>query len=83
METRIGFTGSGVMAEVMIRGLLTDGLTSPDRVWAAGPRPERAEQLFRDYGVRSTTDNLEAVAARPPASGAVFRRHVGEEGGAS
>ncbi|MFL6261683.1 MAG: pyrroline-5-carboxylate reductase [Thermoanaerobaculia bacterium] len=63
METRIAFVGSGVMAEVMIRGLLAHGLASPDRVWAAGPRPERAEELSREHGVHGTTDNLEAVAA--------------------
>ncbi len=62
METRIAFVGSGVMAEVMIRGLLTHELTSPGRIWAAGPRPERAAQLARDYGVRGTTDSLEAIA---------------------
>jgi pyrroline-5-carboxylate reductase len=62
METRIAFLGSGVMAEVMIRGLLTHELASPERIWAAGPRPERAAQLAREHGVRATTDNLEAVA---------------------
>ncbi|MFL6232448.1 MAG: pyrroline-5-carboxylate reductase [Thermoanaerobaculia bacterium] len=62
METRIAFVGSGVMAEVMIRGLLTHELASPDRIWAAGPRPERAEELSRELGVRGTTDTLEAVA---------------------
>jgi pyrroline-5-carboxylate reductase len=62
METRIAFVGSGVMAEVMIRGLLTRGLISPDRIWAAGPRQERAEALSRELGVRGTTDTLEAVA---------------------
>jgi pyrroline-5-carboxylate reductase len=63
METqRIAFVGSGVMAEVMVKGLLTRGVISPDRIWAAGPRQERAEQLIASYGVRGTTDNLEAVA---------------------
>ncbi len=62
METRIAFVGSGVMAEVMIRGLLTHELASPDRIWAAGPRPERAEQLSREHGVHGTTNTLEAVA---------------------
>jgi pyrroline-5-carboxylate reductase len=62
METRIAFVGSGVMAEVMIRGLLTRDLISPDRIWAAGPRQERAEALSRELGVRGTTDTLEAVA---------------------
>lgn len=64
METqRIAFVGSGVMAEVMIKGLLTRGVISPDRIWAAGPRQERADQLIASYGVRGTTDNLEAVAS--------------------
>lgn len=58
---RIAFIGSGVMAEVMINGLLTRGVTSPERIFAAGPRPERAEQLVAAYGVRATTDNVEAA----------------------
>jgi pyrroline-5-carboxylate reductase len=61
METRIAFVGSGVMAEVMIRGLLARELTSPGRIWAAGPRPERAAQLAGTYGIHGTTDSLEAI----------------------
>jgi pyrroline-5-carboxylate reductase len=62
METqRIAFVGSGVMAEVMINGLLTREVTTPERIWAAGPRRERADQLVKTYGVRGTTDNVEAV----------------------
>lgn len=61
METRIAFVGSGVMAEVMIRGLLTHELALPDRIWAAGPRPERAAQLAGAYGIHGTTENLEAI----------------------
>ena len=58
---RIAFIGSGVMAEVMINGLLTRNVTSPDRIFAAGPRPERAEQLIATYGVRAGTNNVEAA----------------------
>lgn len=58
---RIGFVGSGVMAEVMINGLLTRQVVAPERIWASGPRPERAAQLAERYGIRTTTDNLEAV----------------------
>lgn len=61
-EQRIGFVGSGVMAEVMINGLLTRKVVAPDAIWASGPRPERAEQLAERYGIRATTDNLDAVA---------------------
>ncbi len=58
---RIAFIGSGVMAEVMINGLLTREVTLPDRIFAAGPRQERAEQLVATYGVRAGTDNVEAA----------------------
>jgi pyrroline-5-carboxylate reductase len=62
METqRIAFVGSGVMAEVMINGLLTRQVVAPERIWASGPRQERAEQLRERYGIRATTDNLEVV----------------------
>ncbi len=57
----IAFIGSGVMAEVMIRGLLSRQVVSPGDVWAAGPREERAAELRDVYGIHATTDNLEAV----------------------
>jgi pyrroline-5-carboxylate reductase len=44
-SSRIAFVGSGVMAEVMISGLLSQGATEPERIWASGPREERALQL--------------------------------------
>jgi len=82
METRIAFVGSGVMAEVMIRGLLTHELASPGRIWAAGPRPERAEELAGAYGIHGTTDSLEAIentdlvvlAVKPPTLAKVLRQ---------
>jgi pyrroline-5-carboxylate reductase len=60
---RVAFVGSGVMAEVLIRGLLAHELTSPARLWAAGPRPERAAELVAAYGIRATTSNLEAIGS--------------------
>ena len=60
-QQHIAFVGSGVMAEVMIKGLLSLGMTPPDHIWAAGPRDERARLLSETYGVHGTTDNLEAV----------------------
>ena len=59
---RIGFVGSGVMAGVMIDGLLTKGGFPAERIWAAGPRRERGALLAERYGVHTTADNLEAVA---------------------
>lgn len=62
MTAGIAFVGSGVMAEVMISGLLSQGGTEPERIWASGPRDERAAELREAYGIHTTTDNLEAVA---------------------
>jgi pyrroline-5-carboxylate reductase len=57
----IAFIGSGVMAEAMIKGLLRQSLVEPNQIVASGPRPERGQQLFDRYGVRITTDNVEAA----------------------
>ena len=43
-------------------GLLSQGATDPERIWASGPREERALQLREAYGIHASTDNLEAVA---------------------
>lgn len=59
---RIAFVGSGVMAEVMIKGLLTRDVASPSQIWAAGPRQARADELSMRYGIHTTTDNCDAVA---------------------
>ncbi len=60
-QKNIAFIGSGVMAEAMIKGLLRKGLVVPDQVIASGPRRERGQQLFDRYGVRTTSDNVEAA----------------------
>jgi pyrroline-5-carboxylate reductase len=57
----VAFIGSGVMAEAMINGILSEGLTKPDLILAADPREERGQELEEKYGVRATTDNREAV----------------------
>ena len=57
----IAFIGSGIMASAMIKGLLRQGQVTPERIFASGPRPERGQELFDRYGVRTTTDNVEAA----------------------
>ncbi len=58
----IGFVGAGVMAEVMIAGLLDEGVVEPGRVLASNRRPLRSEELSERYGIETTIDNA-AVAA--------------------
>ncbi|HET6445433.1 MAG TPA: pyrroline-5-carboxylate reductase [candidate division Zixibacteria bacterium] len=59
-ETKISFIGSGVMAESMIRGLLSQAIVTPEQIIAAGPRPERGEKLHQKHGVQVTTENQTA-----------------------
>lgn len=59
---RIGFIGSGIMAEAIIQGVLKKGLIAPQDICCADPYPTRGKQLETTYGVHSTTDNLAAAA---------------------
>ncbi len=61
MSTRIAFVGAGNMAEALIKGLLGAGWTA-DAIVGTGRRPERLDHLYRTYGIRTTTDNVAAVA---------------------
>lgn len=59
----IAFIGPGVMAEAMIAGLIRKGVAPAGALVAAGPRPERLEQLRQQYGI-TTLDNNAAAAGR-------------------
>lgn len=60
-NTTLAFIGSGQMAEAMISGLVEKNTLHPDCIIAAGPRQSRGHELTARYGIRSTTDNREAV----------------------
>lgn len=49
------------MAEAMINGILSEGLTEPGLIIAGDPREERGQELEELYGIRATRDNREAV----------------------
>ena len=60
-KATIATVGSGVMAEAMIAGLLRGNLVKPEQVVASHPRPERRDQLQREYAIRSVASNVDAV----------------------
>jgi pyrroline-5-carboxylate reductase len=79
-DKRIAFIGSGVMAEAMIKGLITQKLLTGEQIAAADPREDRGAELIERYGLRFTTDNAAAVenadiivvSTKPQVVGQVF-----------
>ena len=59
--TKIAFIGSGVMGEAMIKGLLSQGLTTPEYLRASDPWLERLDYIRKTYDVEVTPDNTAAV----------------------
>lgn len=59
----VGFVGSGVMAEAMIKGLIDRSLLQPSQVIAADPRLDRGDELVKRYGLRFTSDNAEVASS--------------------
>ncbi len=57
----IAFIGSGMMAEAMIRGLLSQKILPPDQIIAAGPRPERGAELRARHNIQTTCNNRDAA----------------------
>jgi pyrroline-5-carboxylate reductase len=61
MDCCFAFVGSGVMAEAMIKGLIQRAGVAPGHIIGSGPRSERGQELVSRYGIRTTTDNLDAL----------------------
>ncbi|SDS86110.1 pyrroline-5-carboxylate reductase [Paraoerskovia marina] len=60
-QALIAVLGTGVMGETALTGILSAGW-DPERVVATARRPERADELARTHGVRTTHDNVAAAA---------------------
>lgn len=60
-DMNLGFIGSGIMAEAIVSGVLNKGLVPADSIFCADPYTVRCEELAKRYGVKSGTNNREAV----------------------
>lgn len=60
-QRRIAMLGAGNMAGALIRGLLASQTVEPGQLRASDVRRERLEELEREHGIATTTDNLELV----------------------
>lgn len=61
MEGTIAIVGAGRLGEALLAGLLRSGWVETDQVVCTARRDVRCEELASTYGVRTTTDNVEAV----------------------
>jgi pyrroline-5-carboxylate reductase len=61
-DNKITFIGPGAMAEAMIAGLIRKQMAEPEKLSAAGPRPERLEELRKKYGLAVYEDNAAAAS---------------------
>ncbi len=57
----LGFIGAGVMADVMIGGLLAEDVLPPDHILASDRNSARLQQVHVAHGVRTLTDNAALV----------------------
>jgi len=58
---RLSFIGAGNMAEAMINGLLSGGLTQPDNITATAPHQQRREELANRYHIKTIASNQDAT----------------------
>ncbi len=63
MDGTLAIVGTGRMGEALLSGLLRSGWLARDQTICTSRRPKRCEEILRDYGVRTTTDNRAAIAA--------------------
>ena len=61
MNKTIAFIGSGNMGGAIIGGIISAGLVEPQGIIASDPSEKARLGLQEKYGIRVTTDNLEAV----------------------
>jgi pyrroline-5-carboxylate reductase len=57
----VAFIGAGNMGEAMIKGLLDQRLLQPEQLIAADPRKDHGRELAAKYGLKYTSDNVEAA----------------------
>jgi pyrroline-5-carboxylate reductase len=57
----IAIIGPGAIGEAIITGLLKNEVTTANKIWAAGPSPERLEALHSKYRIQVNGDNAAAM----------------------
>jgi len=58
---KIGFVGAGNMAEALMKGIISAGISTKEDIVAGEVFPERRDYVARTVGVKVTADNVEVV----------------------
>jgi pyrroline-5-carboxylate reductase len=61
IEQTVAFVGAGNMAGALIRGLISTGTVEAQRIIAADPDEARLDALGSELGVRTTSNNADAL----------------------
>lgn len=57
----IGFIGAGNMAETLLGGLISSKQSKPEDIICSDVRQPRLAELAKQYGIQTTTDNIEVI----------------------
>ncbi|KAG2490355.1 hypothetical protein HYH03_011157 [Edaphochlamys debaryana] len=77
IDKRIGFLGSGQMAEALARGLMKRGLVTAERIACNDPNPARKE-LFKGFGATPYESNIDVARNADVLFVAVKPQHVAQ-----
>ena len=59
---KISIIGTGNMGEALVSGLISSASSKPENIICSDVREATLEDIREQYGVQTTTNNLEAVA---------------------
>jgi pyrroline-5-carboxylate reductase len=62
-DKKIAIIGAGNMGEALISGLTVSGSSKPKSIICTDVREARLEEIKKEYGVRTTENNIDAVEA--------------------
>jgi len=61
INKKIGFIGSGNMAQAIIKGLLSKNIIKPENIIASDPDEKKLQKLCEEKRIKTTKNNLEVI----------------------
>lgn len=63
MNKRLGFIGCGNMAQAIIGGIINSNTLNSDMIIASNPSSSKLEYAKKKYGIKTTSENIQAAKA--------------------